>query len=175
VRRMLLLSTIAVVVLMPSVARGAASHTVDLASGRVDGHLVLGRTIAGVTAGLGRPDFRVVSQAGYRIGWGDRRNFSIEVIFRRSGRIQRAWSIAFQRGQVRDAKAGELLSRTTPEALQRTLLASYENTFRLVRSYHCNARRCVGELGPRPDHTLHLTFGSLPTLGTWVTLWQAST
>ena len=39
-------------------ARAAAGHTIDLGTGRVDGHRILGRSIAGVTAALGRSDFR---------------------------------------------------------------------------------------------------------------------
>jgi hypothetical protein len=171
-RRSLLLLASAVVVLAPSSAKGAtATRAVDLTTGRVDEHRVLGRTIAGVTAALGRPDFRIVSQSGYRLGWGDRRNFSIEVIFRRSGGVQHAWSIAFEGGRVRDVRVGELLGRT-PEALEKTLVAGYGDTFRLTRSYHCKAGRCVGEFAPRPGHTLHVTFGSHPVLGTWLTLWQ---
>jgi hypothetical protein len=170
----MLLSAMAALALMPSVARGAASHTVDLASGRVDGHPVLGRTIAGVTAALGRPDFRVISQSRYRIGWGSRHNFAIEVIFHRSGGSQRAWSIAFEKGPVRDVSTGELLGRT-PESLQTAVVAGHADTFRLVRSYHCSARRCVGEFAPRPGHALHLTFGAHAALGTWLTLWREST
>jgi hypothetical protein len=172
-KRVLLPAAMAVFVCVPSVAHGATSHTVDLATGRVDGHPVLGRTIAGVTAGLGRPDFRIVSPSRYRLGWGDRHNFAVEVIFRRRGGVQRAWSLAFERGNVRDVRAGALLART-PEALQTTLVASYGDTLRLVQSYHCKAGRCVGEFAPRPGHGLHLTFGSRPTLGTWMTLWQVS-
>jgi hypothetical protein len=171
---MLLPAAMAVFVLVPSVAHGAATHTVDLASGRVDGHPVLGRTVAGVTAGLGRPDFRVISPSRYRIGWGDPHDFSFEVLFRRQDGVQRAWSLAFERGQFRDVRAGVLLGRT-PEVLQLSLVATYGDMFRLVRSYHCKAGRCVGEFAPRPGRDLHLTFGSRPVLGTWVTLWQAST
>jgi hypothetical protein len=174
VKRVFLLSTLVVFVLVPCAAYAGTSHTVDLSTGLVDGHRVLGRTVAGVTASLGRPDFRVVSQSRYRIGWGRPDDVSVEVLFRRSGGGQRASSIVFERGQIHDVRAGSLLGRT-PEALQKTIVAGYGDTLRLERSYHCTAGRCVGEFVPRPDHSLHVTFGSRPVFGTWVTLWQAST
>jgi hypothetical protein len=167
----MLLAAMTAFVLMPSVAHGTANRTVDLASGRVDGHPVLGRTVAGVTASLGRPDFRVASQSRYRLGLGSRQNFSIEVIFGRRGGIQRAWSIAFERGPVSDVRTGELLGRT-PESLETAIATAHADTFWLVRSYHCTARRCLGEFAPRPGHALHLSFGTRPALGTWLTLWR---
>jgi hypothetical protein len=152
-------------------AQAVTGHTVDLTSGRVDGHAILGRTIAGVTAALGRPDFRVGPQSRYRIGWGDRSNFSIEVIFHRSGNVQRAWSIAFERGPVRDAKLGDLLSRNS-RSLQAATLARYGDAFKVVRPYACKASYCVGEFAPRAGSLLHLTFGTRRTFGTWLTVWK---
>jgi len=154
-------------------AGGASVRTVDLYTGYVDGHRVLGRTIAGVTAGLGRPDFRLGPTSRYRIGWGDRINFSVEVIFRRTGGVQRAWSIAFERGPVRDPKLGDVLGRS-PSSLQSAVLVRYGDTFKLVRRYACTAIRCVGEFGPRAASSLHLTFGTHRVLGTWFTVWQSS-
>jgi hypothetical protein len=173
-RRLLVLSMLAVLTLPAAAGAGGASvRTVDLATGYVDGHRVLGRTIAGVTAGLGRPDFRLGPTSRYRIGWGDRINFSVEVIFRRSGGVQRAWSIAFERGPVRDPKLGDVLARS-PSSLQSAVLARYGDNFKLVRGYACRADGCVGEFGPRAASSLHLTFGTHHALGTWFTVWQAS-
>jgi hypothetical protein len=152
-------------------AQAATDHTVDLTSGRVDGHAILGRTLAGVTAALGRPDFRVGPQSRYRIGWGDRSNFSIEVIFHRSGNVQRAWSVVFERGHVSDPKIGEMLSRNS-RSLQAAILARYGDAFKIVRPYACTASYCVGEFAPRTGSLLHLTFGTLGALGTWLTVWK---
>lgn len=171
-KRLLLLSALAVLVLPEGGAFAARGHTVDLASGRVDGRPVLGRTVAGVTAALGRPDFRVGPQSRYRIGWGRRLDFSIEAIFRRSGGGTRAWSIAFERGPVHDPKLGDLLRRDS-RSLQAAILARYGYAFKLVRPYACRAGNCVGEFAPRTGAALHLTFGTHRTRGTWFTVWQA--
>lgn len=63
----------------PSVSAGATINSIDLATGNVDGHRVLGRTIAGVTAALGRPGYRTGARSHYTLGWGSRPSFSIEV------------------------------------------------------------------------------------------------
>jgi hypothetical protein len=170
-KRLLLLTVLAVLALPAAGARGATGHTVDLTNGRVDGHPILGRTIAGVTAALGRPDFRIGPRSWYRIGWGDRHNFSFEVIFHRSGGVQHAWSIAFERGPIRDAKLGDLLARSSA-SLQAAILARYADVFKLVRPYTCRAGNCVGEFAPRTGSLLHLTFGTHRILGTWLTVWQ---
>jgi hypothetical protein len=154
-------------------AGGASVRTVNLATGYVDGHRVLGRTIAGVTAALGRPDFRLGPMSRYRIVWGDRSNFSVAVIFRRSGGVQRAWSIAFERGPVREPKLGNVLARS-PSSLQSAVLARYPDNFKLLRRYVCAEGGCIGEFGPRGASSLHLTFGTHHALGTWFTVWQAS-
>jgi hypothetical protein len=170
-KRLLLFSTVAVLAFPAAGAHGATTHTVDLASGRLDGHRILGRTIAGVTAALGRPDFHSGSRSRYRIGWGTPRDFSIEVLFRRSGGVQRAWSIVFERGSIRDVKLGDVLQRRSG-AFQTAVLARYGNTFRLLRGYACKSEgACVGELAPRSG-SVHLTFGTQRVTGTWLTVWQ---
>jgi hypothetical protein len=168
-KRLLLLVATAALVL-PAGAAGAATRTVDLASGQLDGHRILGRTVAGVTAALGRPDFRAGPRSRYVIGWGDRRSFQVEVIFRPAGGVERAWSIAFER-DVRDVKIGDLLGRSSA-SFQTAVNKSYAGTFRLVRPYACTSKAyCVGEFAPRIG-SLHLTFGTQPQLGTWLTIWQ---
>jgi len=170
-RRLLLLSTIAVLVLPSAGANAATGHTVDLASGRLDGRRILGRTVAGVTAALGRPDFHAGPQNRYRVGWGSPNDFSIEVLFRASGGAQHAWSIVLERGPIRDAKIGDLLERRS-RALQAAIRAQYEDTFRLLRPYACKSHgRCVGEFAPRSG-SVHLTFGTNLVRGTWLTIWR---
>jgi hypothetical protein len=170
VKPLLLLLPLAVLALPAAEAHAATGHTVDLTSGRVGGHAILGRTIVGVTAALGRPDFRVGPPSRYRIGYGAQSNFSTEVIFRLSNGIPRALSIIFERGPVRDWKVGDLLQRSA--ALQRAILARYGTTFRLVRSYACKRTKpCAGEFAARRG-PLHLTFGTQPVTGTWLTIWK---
>jgi hypothetical protein len=170
-KRLLLLSTVAILALPAAGAQAATGHTVDLVSGRVDGHRILGRTVAGVTAALGRPDFRAGTRSYYRIGWGSPSDFSIEVLFHRSGRVQRAWSIVFERGPVRDVKLGDLLQHRSA-ALQAAIRAHYRDTFKLLRPYACKSgSTCVGEFAARSG-SLHLSFGTQPVTGTWLTVWQ---
>ena len=169
-RRLLLLFAV-VLLALPAGAMGATTHTVDLATGRVDGHRVLGRTIAGVTAALGRPDFRSGLRPRYTLGWGTLPNFSIEVFFHPSRGVERAWSIGFEQ-RVRDVKLGDLLGRTSA-ALQAGVRNAYGATFALVRPYACKRGRCVGEFAARSG-SLHLTLGTQAATGTWLTVWQAS-
>jgi len=168
-KRLLVVCALGVLALPAVGAQATSGHTVDLENGRVDGHLVLGRTVAQVTAALGRPDFRVGPRSRYRIGYGTPSDFSTEVIFRRSGGVQRAWSIVFERGPARDSKVGDLLQRSI--ALQRAVLGRYGTTFRLVRSYACTKVGCSGEFAAR-NGPIHLTFGTQPVTRTWLTIWK---
>jgi hypothetical protein len=70
-KRLVLFSVLAVFA-FPARAAAASRHVVDLASGRLDGHVIFGGTIVGVIASLGRPDFRSGPRGVYRIGWGTR-------------------------------------------------------------------------------------------------------
>jgi hypothetical protein len=167
-KRLALLSVLAVLGTPAIGAHATTSLAVDLATARVDGHRVLGLTVVQVTAALGRPDFHAGPRARYRIGYGTPRDFSTEVLFRPSGGVLRAWSIVFERGPVRDAKAGDLLRR--PAALQHAILANYGSTFRLVRSYACKKKLCVAGFAEKSG-PLHLTFGMQPVTGTWLTIW----
>jgi hypothetical protein len=94
------------------------------------------------------------------------------MMFRRIGGVERARSIAFERGPVRDPKLGDVLARS-PVSLQSAVLARYRDTFKLIRRYACTAGGCVGEFGPRGASSLHLTFGTHHALGAWLTVWQA--
>ena len=144
----------------------SGGHTVDLASGRVDRHGVLGRTIPGVTAALGRPDYRTATV----LGWGARPDFALEVRFRREHGVRRAWSLAFERG-VRDVKLGDLLARSSI-GLQQAIRAGYRGTFVLVRPYRCRPSRCSGEFAARGG-SLHVGFGTQAELGTYLTVWTS--
>ena len=168
-KRLLVVCALAMLALPAAGAQATRSQSVDLATGRVDGHSILGRTVAQVTAALGRPDFRVGPRLRHRIGYGTPSNFSTEVIFRRSGGVERAWSIVFERGSVRNAKVGDLLQRSG--GLQDAVLTHYGTTFRLVRSYGCKRTGCSGEFAARSG-VIHLTFGTQPASGTWLTIWK---
>ena len=169
-KRLLLVCALGVIAVPAVGARAESGHTVDLVSGHVDGHSILGKTMAQVTAALGRPDFRVGPRLRHRIGYGAPSNFSTEIIFRRSGGVDRAWSIVFERGPVRDAKVGDLLQRSA--AFQKAVLAQYGPTFRLTRRYACkHTTECSGEFAAR-NGPIHLTFGTQPLTRTWLTIWK---
>lgn len=165
----LLLVAAAAVLALPAAAAGESGRSVDLASGRLDGRTILGRTVAGVTAALGRPDFHAGSRQTYMLGWGARPNFSVEVRFHSVGGVERAWSMAFER-DVRDVKLGDLLGRSSP-SLQAAILKGYANTFRLVRPYGCKNKICSGDFVQRSG-PLRLTFGTEPKLGTWLNVYR---
>ena len=159
-------------VLMLAVASGATaagSNTIDLTTGNVDGHRILGRTVAGVTAALGRPDYQTGIRSHLTLGWGRRPSFSIEVFFRPSGGVERAWSMAFER-RVRDVRIGDLLGRSSA-SLQAAVRKAYADTFTLVRPYACKHGRCVGEFAAR-DGSLHVGFGTQASTGTWLTVFR---
>jgi hypothetical protein len=168
-KRILLLILVAALAPLPPGAHGAQSRTVDLVNGSVDGRRILGRTVAGVTAVLGRPDFRHGNRRLYRIGWGTQTDFSMEVIFNRTNGALRAWSIVFARPPVRDARIGELLGRTSI-SLQAAVESMYADVFKLVRGYRCRAGSCVGEFAQR-DGPLHLSFGTFPAHRTHLAVW----
>lgn len=173
--KLLLVLALAVVaaVVGTAAAQSANGRSVDLTNGLVDGHPVLGRTVAGVTAALGRPDFRVRDRVRYKIGWGTPSDFSLMVLFRRSNGALRAWSVVFERGPVRDKRIGELLGRP-PVSLRDALRRRYADQYELARNYRCRSSGlCSGEFAQRAG-PLHLTFGRNRVRGTWLTIWEAA-
>jgi hypothetical protein len=139
-------------------------YAVDLESGRIDGHDILGATIHEVVVALGKPDFRVAGSRS-RIGWGRRDDFAAEVLFSHG----RATSIVFERGLFLERRIGDLLRRSP--ALEQKIANRYGDTFSLLHPYACGDALCVGEFVQRAG-PLHVTFGTHGRLGTWVTLWR---
>ena len=146
------------------------AKTIDLASGRLGGRTVLGRTVAGVTAGLGRPDERVRGVARYSLRYEpsspQRGSWGVQILFRRDHHALRAWSIVVVDPSFREPRIGTLL-RLTPSALEKAVLASYRDRYLLLRPYQCTTkpRRCRGELGPTGEGRLHLGIGALTASG----------
>jgi hypothetical protein len=139
-------------------------RSIDLATGLLGAHQVIGRSVAGVVAVLGAPDQRIGGQQTYTLRYEPRSavlpDWGLQVVFRREYGQLRAWSIVVVDPQFRDAKLGALL-RLTPNALQKAVLATYGDRFALVRAYRCTGRpgSCRGELGPRGEGRYHLGFG----------------
>ncbi len=173
-KRLLPLAAGVSALLLLATAAGAstARHTVDLATGRVDGHSILGLSTAQVAAILGRPDFRAGTKSRPRIGWGPASNFELEVLFQRSGGSLRATTVVFERGPVVDSRAGSLLIRRPPE-LQSILRSRYDGSLVLIRPYKCRQSICTGEFA-FPRSGVHLTFGSTHDRGTFLSLWKPS-
>ena len=122
--------------------------SIDLGTAKVDGRVVLGRTMAGVTAALGSPTQSFPAQQRSTMRYGS--PWNVQVLFRREQGALRAWSVA-----VLDPKL-------TPATVQRTVLAQYSDRYSLTRPYACTYTGCRGDFAPTGTHTLHLGFGLTP-------------
>jgi hypothetical protein len=110
----------------------------DLASGTISGHPVLGRTPAAIRSSLGPPDYVERYPRRIDLGYGANADPRVEVIFDGT-----AWALEFGDPADVESKLGRLLT-VSPQALQRQISTTYAGTFRLVRSYHCDAKGCFG-------------------------------
>ena len=154
----------------PAAVLAAGGHRIDLTSGELDGHRILGRSVADVTAVLGKPDFVSGSRRLRRIGWGRPDSFRFAVLFRPVNGSLRARTLVFESGSVRDVSIGDVLSRTS-KALESAIESKYGNKFVLARSYRCrSAGLCTGEF-KSTNSNLHLTFGRTARRGTFLTVW----
>jgi hypothetical protein len=110
----------------------------DLAAGTILGHPVLGRSVAAIRSSLGPPDYIEHYTQREDLGYGVNAAPRVEVIFNGT-----AWALEFGDPTDVEAKLGGVLT-VTPQALQRQIEAAYAGVFRLVRSYHCDAKGCFG-------------------------------
>jgi hypothetical protein len=110
----------------------------DLATGTIAGHAVLGRPPAAIRSSLGPPNY--VERYTHRVdlGYGVNAAPRVEVIFNGT-----AWALEFGDPTDVEARLGPVLT-VTPASLQRRIAATYADAFRLVRSYHCDAKGCFG-------------------------------
>ena len=125
---------------------------IDLAAGTVDGHPVLGRTVAAVRSSLGPADYSERYTRRIDLGYGPRARPRAEVIFNGT-----AWALVFEDSHDDEAKLGRLLE-LTPQALQARIARRYAGTFRLVRSYRCDPKGCFGLFFSR-DGVRRVIFG----------------
>lgn len=155
------------------VARASASAhvSVDLGSALVNGHPVLGRTVAGVTASFGHPSWRRMSGRVYRIGYGDNANFRMMVLFRKQGGVYRAATVAFERAPVFERRIGVNVLAVPPAEFAREVSASYP-TWHTERAPLCKSGTCTVVLGDTSTN-LHVTFGQTAALGGFLSLWTA--
>jgi hypothetical protein len=144
----------------------------DLETGFVDGRRVLGRRIAGVTAALGRPDYRRSAGARYVVGYRAHPPFFVEVHFVRRQGVFRARAIILQDVTLEEARLGRVL-RLLPPQIERRILAAYPDELELVRPYQCRARGlCTGEFRA-VGSVRRVTFGRVPSTGArFINIWQ---
>jgi hypothetical protein len=83
---------------------------------------------------------------------------------------ERAWSVAFERGPVRDVRIGNLLTRSSA-GLASATRTEYADLFRTVRPYKCARGNCIGQFLSH-SNSIHLSFGTQRALGTWITVWK---
>lgn len=143
-------------------------HSVDLGNGRFDGRIVLGRTISGVTAALGRPDFR-----GPRVvGWGPPPDFRYAVLFRPHARVLHATAIVLERGNFRDPILGDMLAEP-PRMLTRDVARVYGAQLRLSKPYHCRTGGICDAVFAARTGRIGVTVGTTRVHGRFVTVWQS--
>ena len=175
-RGMLIAACVALALVVVSATAAASSnspHTANLANGKLDGRAILGLTPAQVKAALGKPDSAGGSKARYQLIWGKFPNVRYLVIFTKRGASERAVLLGFETGIFRDPKLGDILRRQ-PAAFLSAMRASYGDVYRLVNPLkHKPGGLYIGEFRQR-DGTLHVSFGTHPNQGTFVTVWDYS-
>lgn len=164
-----LIVLVAVALGVAAAAAGASVRSFDLGSGFVDGHRVLGKSVAGVTAGLGRPAYRHETRSRYVLGY-RLPPATVEVLFRRAAGRLVARTVVLQDPRLTEAKTGRLLQRS-PRRIQAAIAAAYRGQYELVRSYRCRTPTlCSGEFSST-DGTRHVTFGRTAGGARFVTIW----
>jgi hypothetical protein len=146
-------------------APAADVRTFDLSTGVVNGRAVLGRSPAGVTAALGRPDTRFPGPR-YRLQY-DRRGTI--VYFRRQQGQLRAVSLVFRDSAYREARLGRAL-RLRPVALQRAIANAYGDEYALEQAYRCR-QVCTGVF-VASEGGRRITFGREPDGRTFIVFWR---
>ena len=139
---------------------GAAGFPVgvDVATARVNGKVVLGRTLPDVVRLFGRPDSYLRAPNVTYLRYGPPLTFSLLVLFRQQGPALVASSIAFQDPALVELRLGRLLAQQ-PGAIQRALRRGYGSAFRLDRPYACSGGdECSGEFRALSG-TRRITFG----------------
>ena len=162
-----------VVVAATATAAPSPRLTVDLGSGAIDGHVVLGRSPAQVTRSLGRPSWRLPGTRLYRVGYGERTNFRLMVRFRKQGGTFRAVAVTFERPPLLEKQIGRNVLAMTPGAFQNEVARTYGAGFTIKTRLHCVRQLCSVTL-QSSDSGRSVTFGTTKALGTFLTVWVAS-
>jgi len=170
-RLVIVLASLAVAVAASATASSTSAHTVNLATGQLDGHTILGLTPSQVSAVLGKPDAAHGTKSRYVLQWGGGSPPHYEVIFTKHGASERAVTLALETGAYQDPKIGNIL-KPTPAAFASLMQARYGRIYRILKPLsHQPGGRSSGEFVQRSG-SLHVSFGSRPNWGTFITLWQ---
>ena len=174
--RICLAITALVCILVSLLAGKAASNdtagpSIDFGSALVDGHQLLGRSVAGVTAAFGRPTWRESSGSRFRLVYGDRMNFRMLVLFRREQGVFRAVTVAFEKQPVFEQRTGTNLLAVPPRAAAERTRAEYRN-IRLERPWRCKSGICTVVLRA-VGTSYHVTFGRTDAHGSYISIWKA--
>jgi hypothetical protein len=168
-KRLLLVAALTLVALPAAGSAATPRHTVDLASGRFEGHTILGRTPSQVSAVLGKPSAVHGSKMRYVFDWGHYPKLRYTVIFTKRGTSERAVLIGFETGRYVDPRLGGLLAHK-PLAFQNAMRSRYADLYRLARPLKRKPGVTIAEF-TRRDGLLHVSFGTHPKLGTFLTVW----
>jgi hypothetical protein len=152
-------------------AAGATISGFDLATGFLDGRRILDRSIAGVTAALGAPDYRRSAGRRYVIRYQAHAPSFVEVDFWRAGGRFRARSIVLQDVALTETRTGRIL-RGSPAQIQARIARAYGSQYQLVRPYRCRTGHlCSGEF-ETTSGAWHVTFGRVITGERFLTIWR---
>lgn len=152
-------------------APAAPRYSVDLESARVNGHQVLGRSIPGVTASFGAPSWRSARPSYlYRIGYGDRSDPAMVVLFHRTGGSYRAVTVAFDRSPVAEPRLGRDVLSIRPASFAHAVDEAYGAVFDVSVRSHCARGLCSTTLHHVGTKT-YVSLGRRPKLGTYLSVW----
>lgn len=170
--RVLVSAAILVVAVAVAPANGATAPrlTVDLGTGGINRHVILGRSVAQVARSLGKPSWRVPGTRFYRLGYGDRTDFRLMIRFKKQGTAFRAVAVAFERQPLFERRIGMNVLAMTPRAFQRAVARSYGTGFTVATRLRCARQLCSLTLRSS-DSDQNVTFGTTKALGAFLTIW----
>jgi hypothetical protein len=147
----------------PAAAPPPPYDRLDLATGRVNGHVVLGRPLGEIEAAFGPPTAtsprRVIpATTGITVSYGT----GLAIGLHRTGRVFRAVSLDYRDARLVVAGVGRAL-QLPPTELQRRIASAVGGRYRLVDAYGLRPSRlgCLGVFEARETHA-RLFFGLDP-------------
>jgi hypothetical protein len=150
-----LAASAAAAMLIGAPAEAASVFTVDLPTGTVNGHVVIGRSFADLATDFGKPQWRV-SGRFLRIGYGDRTNFSMMIRFKKRQNVWRAISVSFERSPLAETQISRNILSMPPFAFAAAVKRTYSGTLKVVTPVACRRSVCsvtfrVSSTGERID------------------------